>query len=87
MNKTLVKVLKKIVEANKKVWDWKLNSALWAFWTSYKVAPTMTHFKMTYELQDIVPMKLLVKCSRLAVQEKLTMEEYKEQRIQELLKL
>ena len=86
-NKTLVKVLKKIVKANKKDGDQKLESALWAFQTSYKVAIGMTPFKMTYGLEAIVPMEFLVTSLRLAVQEKLPMEESKEHRIQKLLKL
>ena len=83
----MVKVLKKIMEANKKDWNQKLDSALWAFRTSYKVATEMTPFKMTYGLEAIVPMEFLVTSLRLVVQEKLTMEESREHRIQELLKL
>ena len=76
----MVKVLKKIVEANKKDWDQKLDNALCAFRTSYKVA-IGTPFKMTYGLEAIVPMEFLVTSLRLAVQEKIPMEESKEHRI------
>lgn len=38
--------LKKIVEAYKRVWDRKLDNALWAFWTSYKVTTGMTLFQV-----------------------------------------
>ena len=42
---------------------------------------------MTYGLEAIVPMELLVKSWRLTIQENLSMEESKGQRVQELLKL
>ena len=59
-NKILVKTLKKIVQTNKRDWDKKLDSALWASKTSYKVTTGMTPFKMTYGLEAVVPMS--IKC-------------------------
>lgn len=59
-NKILVRTLKRIVEANKKDWDKKLDSALWAYRTSYRVTTGMTSFIMAYGLEAIVPMEFMV---------------------------
>ena len=83
-NKILVKTLKKIIEGHKKEWDRNLNSALWAYRTSYKVTTGMTPFKMAYGLEAVVPMEFMVP---MAMQEKLPMEKSQEERIQELLNL
>ena len=86
-NKILIKTLKKIVEGHKKDWDKKLNSALWAYRTSFKVTTGMTPFRMTYGLEAVVPMEFMVPSLRMAMQEKLPMEKSREERIQELLNL
>lgn len=86
-NKILVKTLTKIVQANKRDRDKKLDSALWAFRTSYKVTTGMTPFRMTYGLEAIAPMEFIIPSLRIAIKDKLRMEESKECRIRELLKL
>ena len=86
-NKILLKTLKKIVEGDKKYWDRKLNSALWAYRTSYKVTTGMMPFKMAYGLEAMVPMEFMIPSLRMAIQEKLPMEKSREERIQELLRL
>ena len=74
-NKILVKALKKIVGANKTGWDRKLDSVLWAFRTSFKVTTRMTPFRMTYGLEAVVPMEFMIPSLRMAVSERLPMEE------------
>ncbi|MCO5601865.1 hypothetical protein L7F22_055990 [Adiantum nelumboides] len=59
-NKTLIKILKKIVQENKKDWDEKLNSALWSFRTAFKVTTGMTPFRLVYGLEAVVPMEFVV---------------------------
>ena len=86
-NKLLVKTLKKIIEGHKKDWDRNLNSALWAYRTSYKVTTGMTPFRMAYGLEAMVPMEFTIPNLRMAMQEKLPMEKARERRIQELLNL
>ena len=86
-NKVLMTMLKKIVDANKKDWDKKLDSALWAFRTSYKVTTRMTPFRMAYGLEAVVPMEFMVPSLRMAIKEKLPMEQSRAERIQELLQL
>ena len=82
-----MKTLKKIIEGHIKDWDRKLNSALWAYRTSYKVTTGMTPFRMAYGLEAVVPMEFMVPSLRMAMQENLPMEKAREERIQELLNL
>lgn len=44
-NKILVKILKKTVSENRRDWDLKLNSALWAFKIAFKVSTGLTPWK------------------------------------------
>ncbi|MCO5599983.1 hypothetical protein L7F22_054091 [Adiantum nelumboides] len=50
-NKTLIKILKKIVQEDKTDWDEKLDSALWSFRTAFKVTTCMTPFRRKYLMQ------------------------------------
>ncbi|MCO5598130.1 hypothetical protein L7F22_052222 [Adiantum nelumboides] len=70
-NKTLIKILKKIVQENKKDWDEKLDSALWSFRTAFKVTTGMTPFRLVYGLEAVVPMEFVVPSLRVTA-EKMT---------------
>lgn len=65
----------------------KLDSALWAFWTSHKVTTGLTPFRLTYGLEAVVLMEFMVPSLRIAVEERLPMEESRKERIHELLTL
>jgi hypothetical protein len=52
-NKTLQTILQKIVEANRKDWDCKLNSALWAYQTSYKTSIRATPFRLPFVVRTL----------------------------------
>lgn len=86
-NKILMKILRRTVSDNKKDWDQKLNSALWAFRTSYKVSTGMTPFILTYGLEAVVPMKYIVSSLRIAINEKLSEKESLSFRVDGLMQL
>ncbi len=86
-NKTLVRILRRMVQDNKKEWDTKLDSALWAFRTAYKVSTGMTPFRMVYGLEAIVPMEFVVPSLRIAIQHKLSDEDSSVFRQEQLLQL
>lgn len=86
-NKILINTLKKILKANKRDWDKKLGSALWAFRTSYKVTTGMAPFRMAFGLEAVVPMEFMVPSLRIAVEERMPMEESREERILKLVTL
>ncbi|MCO5615055.1 hypothetical protein L7F22_069343 [Adiantum nelumboides] len=86
-NKILVRIIRKLVNQNTTDWDEKLDSALWAFRTAFKVTTRMTPFKSVYGLEAVVPMEFLVPSLRVAVQQKLSPEESVNYRKEQLLKL
>lgn len=78
-NKILMKIIKKIVETNKK--------DCWVFRISYKVTMGIKPFRMAFDLEAMVQMEYLVPSLRLVVQVKLVVEEPYEEKIHHLLTL
>lgn len=66
INKVLVRILKKIVSTGRSDWDEKLDSALWSFRTAYKVATSLTPFRLVYGLEIVVPMEYIIPSLRSA---------------------
>jgi hypothetical protein len=63
-NKTLGKILAKLVNANKTNWDVMLVIALWAHQTTYKMTTQYTPFKLVYGTQPIMSTKFVVLTKR-----------------------
>ncbi len=63
-NKTLGKILAKLVNANKMDWDVMLVIALWAYQTTYKVIIQYTPFELVYGIQLIMPIEIAVPTKR-----------------------
>ena len=82
-----MKILKKTVSKNRKDWDTKLNSALWAFRTAFKVSIGLTPFKLVYGLEAMVPMEFVTPSLRIDLTERLLLEESLQNRVEELLSL
>ena len=82
-----MKILKKTISENRRDWDTKLSSALWAFRTAYKVSTGLTPFKLVYGLEAIVPMEFVVPSLRVAMTEKLLPEDSVENRVDQLMQL
>ncbi|MCO5594436.1 hypothetical protein L7F22_048466 [Adiantum nelumboides] len=59
-NKVLVRILKKIMSENKSNWDDKLDLALWAFRTTFKVATGTTPFRLVFGIEAVVPMEYVI---------------------------
>ena len=70
-NKTLQTILKKIVNENRIDWDPKLQSALWAYPTSYKTSIKSTPFQMAFGLEAIMPVEFQILTLRIQATEKL----------------
>ena len=67
-NKTLQTILKKIVNENRTDWDKKLNSALWAYQTSYKhISP----FRLAFGLEVVTPIEFQILTLRVQATERL----------------
>ena len=60
---------------NYKDWDDKLDSALWSFWTTYKVSIGMTPFRLVYGIEVVVLMEFVVLSLRISVAHKISSKE------------
>ncbi len=54
-NKTLGRLLAKMVNSNRNDWDVMLFTALWAYHTAYKIPTQATPFELVYGIQPIMP--------------------------------
>ena len=59
-NKSLVNIIKKLLEINKKYWHKKLVNALWAYRVSQKKSIGMSPFELVYGVDTVFPTSLAV---------------------------
>ncbi|PKU59564.1 hypothetical protein MA16_Dca028568 [Dendrobium catenatum] len=83
-NKTLVKLLKKILSKNKREWHDKLTEALWVYRTTYKTATQATPYSLVFEIEAILPLEVELSSLRIAIQYELAKEENDILRLEEL---
>ncbi|KAG9444919.1 hypothetical protein H6P81_016259 [Aristolochia fimbriata] len=83
-NKTLCKILKKTVGANKRSWDEKLGEALWAYRTSFRTPSQSTPFSLVYGTEAVLPLEVQLPSLRIAMRKGLMMEECAQLRLAEL---
>jgi len=57
-NKTLIRIIKKLLEDNKKNWDSKLKYALWADRVTIKKSTGNSPFRLVYGTEAMFPMQL-----------------------------
>ncbi|MCO5576462.1 hypothetical protein L7F22_030272 [Adiantum nelumboides] len=86
-NKVLMRILKKIVSKNKSDCDDKLDSALWAFRKTFKVATGMTPFRLVFGIEAVVQMEYVIPSLRLSIQHRMSPEESISHKQKEFLKL
>ena len=84
-NKILVKIFKRTVSENRKDWDRKLNLALWAFRTAFKVSTGLTPFRLVYGMEAMVSMEFIVPSLRVAVSNRVIQEDSLKQRLEQLM--
>ena len=58
LNKSLVKIIKKLLEDNKKAWNAKLKFSLWVDRVSTKKSIGTSHFQLVYGTDSIFPASL-----------------------------
>ena len=83
-NKTLCKLLSKVVSKSKRDWHERIGEALWAYRTSYKTATQSTPYALVYGVESILPLELQIPSLRVAIQEGLTNDENDRLRLAEL---
>ena len=83
-NKTLIKLLKKIVLKNKKHWNERIPEALWAYRTTYRTPTKATPYQLVFGTEAILPLEMQIPSLRIAMQEELTTEQNAALRLEEL---
>jgi hypothetical protein len=69
-NKSLIKIIRKLLEENKKNWDSKLKFSLWADKVTIKNSIGTSPFKLVYGIDAIFPVQLILPVARLFQEEK-----------------
>ncbi|KAG9450526.1 hypothetical protein H6P81_010491 [Aristolochia fimbriata] len=82
-NKTLCKILKKTIGANKKSWDEKLGEALWAYRTSFRTPTQSTPYLLVYGTEAVLPLEVQLPSLCIAIREGLITEECAQLRLAE----
>ena len=59
-NKSLVRIIRKLLETNQKSWDSKLKFALWDDRVTYKRSIGISPFKLVYGTEAIFPIQLIL---------------------------
>eukprot|EP00253_Pinus_taeda_P014479 PITA_14479 len=85
-NKSLVNIIKKLLEINKKSWHKKLVNALWADRVSQNKSIGMSPFELVYETDAMFPTSLSVPVAKL-LQEASDEEDPMQQRISQMIHL
>ena len=68
-NKSLVRIIKKLLADNKIGWDSKLIFALWAYRTSNKKSISTSPFQLVYGVDSIIPVQLALPVMKYAQEE------------------
>lgn len=71
VNQTIVRILRKTIQDNKRDWDTKLNAALWAYRTTFKVTTKQTPFALVYGIEAILPIEIEIPSLRIAIEARL----------------
>ena len=86
-NKTLQNNLRNIVNENRTDWDTKLQSALWAYRTTYKTSIRTTPFWLAFGLEAVMPVEFQILSLRIQVKERMSEKELERIRLATLCKL
>jgi hypothetical protein len=74
----LIRLVKKKIEEHPKRWHEVLTEALWAHRVSKHGATKVTHFKLVYGQEAVLPVKILLQGHIIVEQDTLMKQEYRE---------
>ena len=83
-NKTIIKLLSKLVKSNKRDWDDKLGAALWAYRTTVRTPTGATPYSLVYGCEAVLPLEVQIPSLRIALTTQMTTEEQHQKRLEEL---
>lgn len=80
-NKTIVRLLKKVVSFNKCDWNEKLDECLWAYRTTVRLPTGNMSFSVVYGNETVVPLEIQIPSLRVAITNELADEENQRRRL------
>lgn len=83
-NKTLIGLMRKMVDKNHRNWHEKLNEALWAYRTTYRTPTQATPYSLVFGAEAVLPLEVEIPSLRVAVNEGLSIDERAQLRLEEL---
>ncbi|KAJ4810030.1 hypothetical protein LUZ62_022596 [Rhynchospora pubera] len=83
-NKTLIRLLRKMVGKNHRDWHEKLQEALWAYRTTYRTPTEATPYSLVFGAEAILPLEIEIPSLRVAMHAKMPLSEHAQLRLDEL---
>lgn len=83
-NKTILKILKKVVNDSERDWHLQLNPSLWAYRTCIRMETSTTPFSLVYGAEAILPIEIELPSLRVSLKNIISEENYRVARLQEL---
>lgn len=83
-NKTILKILKKNVDATGYDWHIQIAPALWAYCTSIHTPIGATPFSLVYGFEGVLPIEIELTSLRISLKNLISKEDYQVARLQEL---
>ena len=83
-NKTLLKILKKVVNDSGHDWHLQINPSLWAYQTSFHTSTGTTPYSLVYGAKVVLPIEVELPSLHISLQGKISDEEYRVARLTQL---
>eukprot|EP01018_Ginkgo_biloba_P024885 Gb_21257 [translate_table: standard] len=83
-NKTMIKIIKKIVNDKGRNWHLQLDPALWAYRTSIRTPTGATPYSLVFGTEAILPVEIELPSLRISLRDLIDDEAYRVARLQEL---
>lgn len=83
-NKTIVRILKRTADKNKRRWHERPPEALWAYRTTHRTATGATPYSLVFGEEAVLPLEIQVPSCRIAMHDGLTDDEQARWRFEEL---
>jgi ribonuclease HI len=83
-NKTLIRLLRKMVDKNHKSWHERLPEALWAYRTTYRTPTQATPYSLVFGVEAVLPLEVEIPSLRIALQAEMPLDESAKLRLDEL---
>jgi transposase InsO family protein len=83
-NKTLLKILKKVVNDSGHDWHLQINPALWAYCTSFRTSIGTTPFSLVYGVEAVLPIKFELPSLCISLRGQIFDEDYRVARLTQL---